>query len=104
MPMPRRPATIVVLAWCASSAPIADTPTAPPSERMKATSAEPEPMSSSRSEFCTTSTRFCISIPMPIPSTTMKPISTPRCVVSSIVPISSRPVVRSVAPKTMYGL
>ena len=57
--------------------------------RKNATSERPAPMSSKRTVFCTTSTRFCISMPTPAPITNMKAPSSTRLVVSSSVPISA---------------
>ena len=57
-------------------APIADTPTAPPRLRKKAIDELPDAEhAGSGSTFCTTSTRFCMIMPMPTPRTNMKTAS-----------------------------
>ncbi len=79
----------------ASSAPSTETPIAPPRVRKNATSELPAPMSRWGTVFCTTSTRFCISIPRPAPSSEHEDASSARLVVSSSVPIRPRPAVSS---------
>ena len=72
MPASCMPAVARVLTRPASTAPSTETPTAPPKERKNATEALAAPMSLARTVFCTPSTRFCISRPMPIPSSNRK--------------------------------
>jgi len=92
------------VAWVASSAPSADTPIAPPRLRKNAISELPAPMSRCPTVFCTTRTRFCCSMPTPMPTRSMKAPSSTSEVVSSSVPISPRPSVSRMAPASMNRL
>ncbi len=85
----------------ASSEPSAATPVAPPSVRKNAISELPAPMSLVCTEFWTTSTRFCMTMPTPAPRIAMKTASSTSEVCSSSVPISAQPVVSSAAPSIM---
>ncbi len=104
MPLAARPSAIWALAREPRIAPSTETPVAPPSERKKVISALAAPMSSSGTEFCTTSTRFCMTMPTPRPTRLMKAPSSIRLVCSSSMPISARPTVSRVAPVTMNFL
>ena len=104
IPAAASPSAIASRAWVASSAPSTLTPIAPPRLRKNAISELPAPMSAAGTVFCTTSTRFCISMPRPAPTTSMNALSSIRLVVSSSVPISASPSVSSVAPSSIQRL
>ena len=59
-----------VTRW-ASTAPSTETPIVPPSERKNATDELAAPMSRSGTVFCTASTRFCMVMPTPTPTSSM---------------------------------
>lgn len=63
----RMPSVTVV----ATAAPIAATPAEPPRVRKKVTPEVAAPMACGSVVFCTTSTRFCIVMPMPRPTSAM---------------------------------
>lgn len=54
------------------TAPSAETPIAPPRERKNVTVELAEPRSDGATWFCVESTRFCIIMPTPRPSSAMK--------------------------------
>ena len=100
-PFAARPSTIDVLAWWASSAPSTLTPMAPPRLRKNAISELPEPMSRRATVFCTTSTRFCMTMPTPAPTMSMNTPGSTRFVRSSIVPMSASPIVSPSVPTSI---
>ncbi len=75
----------------------------PPSERRNETSELAAPMLRRSTVFCTASTRFCMDMPTPRPSTTRNPQISRIGVVWSIVDSSASPVVISTAPVTRNG-
>ena len=71
IPTAASPAAVYVATRCASSAPSAETPTAPPRLRKNVTVELAAPRSLVATTFWVASTRFCIIMPSPAPSTSM---------------------------------
>jgi hypothetical protein len=87
----------------ASTAPSALTPIAPPMVRKKVSVEVAAPRSAAGTSFCAASTRFCISMPTPTPSTTMYAASGTMPVVASMVLSNTNPAVITIEPTTRYG-
>lgn len=94
------PGFSVSVTLLARIAPSTLTPIVPPMLRKKLTAEVAAPVSRAGTSFCAASTRFCITSPIPTPSTTMKPHSVIELVCASIVPNSASPIGSSTLPTT----
>ena len=102
-PAARNPAATFVATWLASTAPSTATPTAPPRERKNETVAEVAPTWETSTVFCTASTMFWISAPIPTPMIDMKMATCQNGVVWSKVPIRASPTTSITDPNTISG-
>ena len=85
-------------------APITVTPSVPPIEREKWTSAVAEPIVSSATVFWTATISTCIASPTPTPATTALRATSPPPVASSIRQTSSSPAASTASPATATAL
>ena len=95
-----RPAVMSEPTRALRTAPRTETPIVPPRLRKKATAELAAPRSCAATVFCTASTRFCIVMPMPVPSTKRKTPSSGMGVAWLMVASSPKPRTTASEPAT----